>query len=181
MTNTTLLQPNSLYMKDLLDYLSKLGVPTIGLNSLIYSGKGVNVNNGLKENELDVYLSKAKDHVQKTGQKLIWYTPTQYCHFDPVMQELGIKGCSAARYNMCIEPDGSVLPCQSYYQSLGNILTDRWDSIWEHPLSISLRERKNVPVKCVDCSLLVECGGGCPLQFRIDVTDKNSEGIRFSS
>ena len=122
MTNTTLLEPNCQYLDGLLSYLSDLGVPTIGLNSLIYSGKGANVNNGLKETDLEIYLSKAKDHVQKTGQKLIWYTPTQYCHFDPVTQELGIKGCSAARYNMCIEPDGSVLPCQSYYVSLGNIL-----------------------------------------------------------
>jgi radical SAM protein with 4Fe4S-binding SPASM domain len=179
MTNSTLLQPNSQYMDGLLCYLSELGVPTIGLNSLIYSGKGANVNNGLDESELEAYLSIAKGHIQKTGQKLIWYTPTQYCHFDPVVQELGIKGCSAARYNMCIEPDGSVLPCQSYYQSLGNILKDPWDNIWNHPLSISLRERSDVPYKCTDCSLLVECGGGCPLQFKGDVTIKETEGNFF--
>ena len=167
MTNSTLLQSNSLFIDGLLNYLSGLAVPTIGLNSLIYSGKGANVNSGLKEAELDVYLSKAKEHVQKSGQKLIWYTPTQYCHFDPVTQELGIKGCSAARYNMCIEPDGSVLPCQSYYVALGNILKDSWDSIWNHPLSESIRNRSNIPQKCSDCSLLVECGGGCPLQFDV--------------
>lgn len=170
MTNTTLLEPNCQYLDGLLDYLSDMGVPTIGLNSLIYSGKGANVNNGLKENDLEAYLSKAKSHVQGSGQKLIWYTPTQYCHFDPVTQELGIKGCSAARYNMCVEPDGSVIPCQSFYQSLGNILNDKWDTIWNHPLSVSLRERKDVPEKCVDCSLLVECGGGCPLQFKMKET-----------
>jgi radical SAM protein with 4Fe4S-binding SPASM domain len=166
MTNTTLLQPNSIYMGELLEFLTSLSVPTIGLNSLIYSGKGLNVNSGLQECELESYLSIAKAHVQKTGQKLIWYTPTQYCHFDPVTQELGIKGCSAARYNMCIESDGSVLPCQSYYESLGNILIDDWDSIWNHPLSVSIRERTNVPLKCNGCSLLAECGGGCPLQFK---------------
>ncbi len=168
MTNTTLLQPNSSHMEDLLLFITELGVPTIGLNSLIYSGKGLNVNSGLQESELETYLSIAKDHVQKTGQKLIWYTPTQYCHFDPVTQELGIKGCSAARYNMCVELDGSVLPCQSYYEPLGNILEDTWDSIWNHPLAVSIRERANVPQKCNGCSLLTECGGGCPLQFKED-------------
>ncbi len=175
MTNTTLLQSNSLFIDGLLDYLSGAGVPTIGLNSLIYSGKGANVNSGLKEAELDIYLSKAKDHVQKSGQKLIWYTPTQYCHFDPVTQELGIKGCSAARYNMCIEPDGSVLPCQSYYVSLGNILRDNWDSIWNHPLSESIRNRANIPEKCSGCSLVVECGGGCPLQFESVIVSESKE------
>jgi radical SAM protein with 4Fe4S-binding SPASM domain len=174
MTNTTLLQSNSLFIDGLLDYLSEAGVPTIGLNSLIYSGKGANVNSGLKEAELDIYLSKAKDHVQKSGQKLIWYTPTQYCHFDPVTQELGIKGCSAARYNMCIEPDGSVLPCQSYYVSLGNLLKDDWEIIWNHPLSESIRNRSNIPEKCTGCSLVVECGGGCPLQFE-NVSESESK------
>jgi len=26
--------------------------------------------------------------------------------------ELGVKGCTAAQYNMCVEPNGDVLPCQ---------------------------------------------------------------------
>ena len=165
MTNTTMLQSNTPNLDGTLQFLTELGVPTIGLNSLIYSGRGVNVNNGLKEDQLEQYLVSAKYHVQLTGQKLIWYTPTQYCNFDPVTLELGVKGCSAARYNMCIEPDGSVLPCQSYYQSLGNILSNKWEDIWLHPLSTSIRNRANVPAKCNGCSLLVECGGGCPLLY----------------
>lgn len=165
MTNTTMLQPNTPHLDGTLQFLSELGVPTIGLNSLIYSGRGTNVNNGLQEDQLEQHLAHAKDHVQRTGQKLIWYTPTQYCNFDPVTMELGIKGCSAARYNMCIEPDGSVLPCQSYYHSLGNILSNKWTDIWLHPISTSIRNRTNVPAKCNGCSLLVECGGGCPLLY----------------
>ena len=77
-----------------------------------------------------------------------------------------MKGCTAALYNMCIEPDGSVLPCQSYYQSLGNILTDKWLSIWEHDLAASIRERRYVPENCRICDLLSTCGGGCPLYLQ---------------
>ena len=79
------------------------------------------------------------------------------------MLRLGIKGCTAAYYNMCIEPDGQVIPCQSYYESLGGLLDSEWDSIWNHPLSLSLRERQNLPEGCQSCDFLVECGGGCPL------------------
>lgn len=165
MTNTTMLKPNTPFIQGTLEFLSELGIPTIGLNSLIYSGRGVNVNNGLMESELEPFLALAKQHVEKTGQKLIWYTPTQYCQFDPVTQELGIKGCSAARYNMCVEPDGAVLPCQSYYSSLGNILTDPWDKIWHHPLSESIRSRSLLPQKCEGCAVVTECGGGCPLTY----------------
>jgi radical SAM protein with 4Fe4S-binding SPASM domain len=163
MTNTTMLQANFQGMEETLSFLAELGVPTIGLNSLIYSGNGSTVGTGLREEELTPLLDLAKDHTARAGQRLIWYTPTEYCRFDPVSLDLGIKGCTAAYYNMCIEPDGSVIPCQSYYSTLGNILQDPWETIWKHPLALDLRERRNVPARCSACSLLVECGGGCPL------------------
>ncbi|UCH60218.1 MAG: radical SAM protein [Anaerolineales bacterium] len=166
MTNTTMLRQNSPSMADTLDFLANLGVPTIGLNALIYSGRGSSVGTGLHENELLALLELARNKTDQYHQKLIWYTPTQYCHFDPMQLELGVKGCTAALYNMCIESDGSVIPCQSYYEPLGNIFKDSWESIWNHDLSISLRERRYVPKKCHDCTLLSECGGGCPLKIQ---------------
>jgi radical SAM protein with 4Fe4S-binding SPASM domain len=163
MTNTTLLRNNAAYLAETLEFLGELGVPTIGLNALIYSGKGQTVGTGLAEADLPPLLELAHRSTEKYGQRLIWYTPTQYCHFDPVLMELGVKGCSAALYNMCIEPDGAVIPCQSYYQSLGNMLTTPWENIWNHPLAAGLRERKGLPAACTACALLSECGGGCPL------------------
>ncbi len=168
MTNTTMLRENSPLLAQTLDFLGELGVPTIGLNALIYSGQGLTVGTGLEERELPPLLELARQRTDQFGQRLIWYTPTQYCHFDPMQLELGVKGCTAALYNMCVEPDGAVLPCQSYYQPLGNILTDPWENIWNHELSLRLRERINLPEKCSGCSLLAECGGGCPLKFNIE-------------
>lgn len=165
MTNTTMLQQNSPTLADTLDFLASLGVPTIGLNALIYSGKGSSVGTGLRENELPALLDLARHKTDQYNQRLIWYTPTQYCNFDPMQLDLGVKGCTAALYNMCIESDGSVIPCQSYYKPLGNILRDPWDNIWKHDLSVSLRERHYIPEKCQDCVLLAECGGGCPLKL----------------
>ena len=163
MTNTTLLQANSRHLKSTLQFLSDLKVPTVGLNALIYSGRGEKVGTGLAEEELPALLEIARELTEVAGQRLIWYTPTQYCHFDPILLDLGVKGCTAALYNMCIEPDGAVLPCQSYYSPLGNILTDTWDTIWNNPLSLSLRQRSHVPAACKMCAFLTECGGGCPL------------------
>jgi len=165
MTNTTMLRTNVHTIPDTLDFLADLGVPTVGLNALIYSGHGLTVGAGLPESDLAPLLEIARSKTEARGQKLIWYTPTQYCQFDPLQLGLGIKGCTAALYNMCIEPNGAVLPCQSYYHSLGNFLTDPWDSIWNHDLAVRLRERQGLPEKCHACELLPECGGGCPLQF----------------
>ncbi len=168
MTNTTMLSTNSPGLQDTLEFLAQTGVPTVGLNALIYSGRGSSVKTGLAESDLTNLLATAREVTGNHQQRLIWYTPTQYCHFDPMQLELGVKGCTAALYNMCVEPNGDVIPCQSYYQSLGNILTSSWDSIWNHDLSVSLRERKNIQEKCQDCALLAECGGGCPLAARVN-------------
>jgi radical SAM protein with 4Fe4S-binding SPASM domain len=163
MTNTTLLQQNSLSLSQTLDMLASLGVPTVGLNALIYSGRGLNVGTGLPEDQLPPLLEIARQRTDQAGQRLIWYTPTEYCHFDPVQMDLGVKGCTAAYYNMCVEPDGAVIPCQSYYQPLGNLLSDPWEGIWNHELAVNLRDRKGVPERCQACAFLTECGGGCPL------------------
>ncbi len=165
MTNTTMLRTNVHKIPETLDFLADLGVPTIGLNALIYSGHALTVGTGLRESELQPILDMAVQKTSARGQKLIWYTPTQYCNFDPTQSNLGVKGCTAALYSMCIESNGDVLPCQSYYQPLGNFLRDSWDSIWNHKLSTQLRERQNLPFKCETCELVAECGGGCPLQF----------------
>ena len=163
MTNTTLLQNNAFELERILEFLADEDVPTVGLNALIYSGHGKEVQTGLKESELPALLDVAQRVTQAHGQRLIWYTPTQYCAFNPLQMSLGIKGCTAAYYNMCVESDGQVIPCQSYYQALGHILYDSWDSIWNHPLSRQLRERQDIPEGCRHCDFLVECGGGCPL------------------
>lgn len=164
MTNTTMLRTNVHTIPATLDFLADIGVPTIGLNALIYSGNGLTVGTGLRESELQPLLDIATQKTDERGQRLIWYTPTQYCQFDPTANNLGVKGCTAALYSMCIESNGNVLPCQSYYHPLGNMLTDPWDSIWNHKLSVQLRERRNLPSKCEGCPVVIECGGGCPLQ-----------------
>jgi len=166
MTNTTLLRSNSPGLEGTLEFLARSGVPTVGLNALIHSGRGATVGTGLQEEELVPLLALARERTAAYDQRLIWYTPTEYCRLDPVQNELGVKGCTAALYNMCVEPDGGVIPCQSYYQPLGNLLRDEWSAIWDHDLARSLRERRNVPAKCTSCNLLAECGGGCPLQFK---------------
>jgi radical SAM protein with 4Fe4S-binding SPASM domain len=163
MTNTTMTTENVDGIEETIAFAASLGVPTFGCNSLIYSGSAVAVGSGIREGELEPILERVKEATQAHHMRLIWYTPTQYCELDPVGMELGIKGCTAAQYNMCVEPNGDVIPCQSYYVALGNILADTWESIWEHELARYLRNRDFMMEKCHDCPDQVLCGGGCPL------------------
>jgi radical SAM protein with 4Fe4S-binding SPASM domain len=165
MTNTTLLRSNATPEKivSLLRFLAELGVQNVGMNALIYSGSGKEVDTGLDESELPPLLKIAEKTCIENQQYLTWYTPTEYCYFNPLDYDLGVKGCSAARYSMCIEPDGSVIPCQSWYETIGNILTDPWEKIWNAPLCQDIRNRKFIAEDCKKCDLLEICGGGCPL------------------
>jgi radical SAM protein with 4Fe4S-binding SPASM domain len=162
-TNTTLTHDNVPGIRRTVELIGSLGVPTFSCNSLIYSGRGAEVGTGFREGELEPILEEVRQVADENGLRLIWYTPTQYCAFSPLQLELGVKACTAALYNMCIEPEGEVLPCQSYYEPLGNILRDEWDSIWNHDLAIWLRERRYAPEKCRTCPEFELCGGGCPL------------------
>ncbi|MGB9723446.1 MAG: radical SAM protein [Chloroflexia bacterium] len=162
-TNTTLTRENVPGILETVAWIASLGVPTFACNSLIYAGRGTRVNSGLPEGELSPLLEQVREAAGRHGLRLIWYTPTRYCHLSPLQLELGVKACTAALYNMCVEPDGMVIPCQSYYHPLGHILDDPWEAIWNHDLARSLRERRYAPETCRACPEFALCGGGCPL------------------
>lgn len=162
-TNTTLTRANAAEIARTVDFIASLGVSTFACNGLIYSGQGKSYDLAIREEDLAETLEIVAEAAERNGLRFIWYTPTQYCQLNPIEMELGMKSCTAAKYNMCVEPDGTVIPCQSYYKSLGNILTDPWQAIWNHPAAKALREKDWLPEECGDCEQLPICGGGCPI------------------
>ncbi len=169
-TNTTISQLNFAGFLQTVDFIKELGIAGFGCNSLIYSGKANQVKDkfAVSTENLKDLLLRVRDKANQLGLKFLWYTPTQYCSFDPVSLGLGVKSCTAAMTNMCVGPNGDVYPCQSYFESLGNILREPWQSIWNHPLAVSIRKREYAEPKCKDCPQLQICGGGCPLELQKD-------------
>lgn len=164
-TNTTIMEENKQTVLDTISFLRDLGVKHIAVNSLIRSGKG-KTTKGLEPAELCSKLEKGRDMGRLSGFEFRWYSPTPYCKLNPMALGLGIRQCSACRLNMAVEPDGSVIPCQSYYEPVGNILKDSWKDIWNSELCRNIRERGDLPKDCSECDLLAVCGGGCPLSWR---------------
>lgn len=167
-TNTTLGKHNAEGFLTTIDFIKELGVDAFGCNSLIYSGKAPEAQNefALSTDQLKALLPQIREKAEELGLKFLWYTPTQYCELNPLQLGLGVKSCTAASINACIGPNGDVYPCQSYFQSLGNILTDPWSKIWQNPLAESIRKREYAEAKCIDCVELQVCGGGCPLELQ---------------
>ena len=173
-TNTTLLASNCdpERIGTFLNFLNDLGVRTFGMNALIRSGKGKDYEDAISPEALPEILETVKTTAERNGQRFIWYTPTQYCVFDPQGAGVGLKSCTAAKFSMCIEPDGNVLPCQSWYEPVGNILTDPWETIWNAPLCRRLRYKEYMPAPCRACESLDLCTCGCPLEI-----EKNSANV----
>ncbi len=167
-TNTTLSKNNADDFLSTIDFIKSLGVDAFGCNSLIYSGKATDASQefALPTEDLKTLLPSIRNKAQMIGLKFLWYTPTQYCNFDPVSLGLGVKSCTAAMINACVGPNGDVYPCQSYFESLGNILTEPWEKIWHHPLAEKIRRREYVEENCKKCNQLQVCGGGCPLELQ---------------
>lgn len=178
-TNTTLTRLNAPGIEQTVEFLHGLGVKAFACNSLIISGGAKDSDVGLEIEELTRILPLVSEKARELGMRFIWYTPTTYCRMNPAQLGLGFKRCTAAEYNICIEPNGDVLPCQSFYRVAGNILTDDWQGIWEGDVFRDIRERLNVPDDCRSCPDFPVCGSGCPLSRDHDMVqcmDRVSEG-----
>lgn len=178
-TNTTLTQLNAPQVEQTVEFLHRQGVKAFACNSLIVAGGAKDSTLGLTIGELARVLPLVSSKARALGMRFIWYTPTPYCRMNPAQLGLGFKRCTAAEYNICIEPNGDVLPCQSCYRVAGNILTDDWKGIWAGEVFREMRDRLSVPEDCRSCPDFSVCGSGCPLSRDHDMvhcTDRVSEG-----
>jgi radical SAM protein with 4Fe4S-binding SPASM domain len=169
-TNTTLTRRNVDHALETVDFLHRLGLRTFAMNGMIFSGRGLQSGDAVAVDQLRHVLPAVRDRAKALGMRFLWYTPTDYCRLSPLELELGPRRCNAGEYSMCIEPNGDVLPCQSYYVVAGNILHDSWQSIWDSDLFRGFRDRVRhpqacgLPEHCRQCPDLPLCGGGCRLE-----------------
>ena len=168
LTNSTITRENHAGIEAIVPFLKGLGVRSFAVNSIIKAGKSRHQDPGLSEAELLPIINRLQQRAGQEEMKFTWYTPTQYCRLNPVELDLGVKQCTAGKYNLAVEPDGTVIPCQSFFRPLGNILNDPFEKIYQHDFLVALRRRDWAMDKCRECEWLPNCGGGCPLQSTED-------------
>lgn len=180
-TNTTLTRQNLGHAIEIVDFLHRLGLQTFAMNGMIYAGGGLDEPDAIPAEDLAATLVAVRDRAEELGMRFLWYTVTDYCRLSPLALDLAPKRCNAAEYSICVEPNGDVLPCQSYYSAAGNLLTDPWDEIWNSALFRSFREREQnpeqagLPEMCLDCPDLEMCGGGCRLEHEAHSSARPAE------
>ena len=84
LTNTTLTTENVDDVEELVAFLATLGVEHVAANGLINSGGARDVDVGIPESALGPILSRFTAACAANDMTFMWYTPTQYCRFNPL-------------------------------------------------------------------------------------------------
>jgi radical SAM protein with 4Fe4S-binding SPASM domain len=164
--NATLSQKNASELKKLIDFARKHQVRYVSANAIINAGRGIaeKEESGLEEQELHKILEEAKAYAQSHDIFFNWFLPTCYKNINPIELGFGQRCCSACSVNMMIEPNGDVIPCQSWtQQKLVIIMSVPWEKIWDHPKAKDIRNHAFVEEECKGCEYLETCLGACPL------------------
>lgn len=166
-TNTTLMTGNCDPVGMVL-FLNDLGVRKIAFNSVfstdyILKGKEKGIDGDDEGKKLTDKMRESLIIADELKMKIDWLSPPCYNLFNPFKLGLGMNKCSAAKYDMSINPSGIVIPCQTWINgNCGNILTDKWEDIWNSKDAMNAR-KPHQKEECVGCSWEIMCEGSCPL------------------
>ncbi|MDO5325503.1 MAG: radical SAM protein [Clostridia bacterium] len=142
--NTPLCSLNARDYTETLKFLRDLGVGYVSCSSLILTGNAREKDSQatqLTGTQLMDTLSAAAAFCEENEMELSFTSPGWVK--EEALQELGlmVPSCGACLSNMAIAPNGDVVPCQSWLSDkpLGNLLTDDWKRIWNHPEAVKIR------------------------------------------
>lgn len=167
-TNTTLSRHNMAESSLFPAFVKKeLGSDRFSMNLVIPSGSGsINDDLVVKYSETGPLLESILRASQQEGVEFMWYSPVPMCMFNSIIHGLGNKGCSACDGLISVAPNGDVLPCSSYAQSVGNLLREDFSTIWQSPEAAGFRAKNFAHPGCKQCEHFAACNGACPLYWQ---------------
>lgn len=151
--NTPLVERNKDYLS-LIRFANKLGVYCLGCSSLIPTGNAVeqiHTGQALSPEELKEILKEAVSLCNELNMDISFTSPGWIDSKE--LLEIGLPSapiCGACLSNMAITPSGEVVPCQSWLsgETLGNILSQSWDTIWNSKRCKNIRKNHAAKPKC---------------------------------
>ena len=160
--NTPLCKKNADYARTL-EFIHSLGVRFVTVSGLICTGMaGINHEEyDLRGEELFEIVQNAKAFCDSHGMEMDFTSPGLIEADKLENLDMHVPMCGACLSNMAIAPDGTVVPCQSWLgtdASLGNILTDPFKKIWNHPKCKQLRDMSEE--QALSCPFRTGKGGG---------------------
>jgi radical SAM protein with 4Fe4S-binding SPASM domain len=163
-TNTTINSLNRGHLLTLVDFLADMEQPYLSMNMVIRTGDAVG-SMEIGYQEIGDLVLPLKERANERGMKFVWYSPVPLCLFNPIAHGLGSQSCSAADGLLSVAPDGGVLPCSSFEQSVGSLLREPFAAVWNRRTAKYWRSKEFLPPGCRDCEWANLCCGACPLYW----------------
>jgi radical SAM protein with 4Fe4S-binding SPASM domain len=167
-TNTTVSRLNLTEILEFPGFVkTTLHLPRFSMNLMIPVGSGAQ-DSGLivSYTEIGPHLERLLAESIRRDVEFMWYSPVPMCLFNSVLHGLGNKGCSACDGLISVAPDGTVRPCAAYPESVGNILDQGFEKIWQSQRAGLFRRKELAPGECRACEDFTVCNGACPLYFQ---------------
>jgi len=172
-TNTTLNAENRHDAPAIVDLAARHGLDRLSMNMAIPCGnilKGRDIS--MRYRDVGEVVLACRDRARTKGLTFLWYSPTPYCLFNPLAEGLGSKACAACDGLLSIAPDGSVLPCSSLLEPVGNLLDTDFQTVWRSAGARFWNEKKYAPPTCNSCDIFDLCTGACPIYWRAFGTEE---------
>lgn len=166
-TNTTICGSNRDHLLELVDYIAdELHSEYFSMNVMISTGTALkHAEEEVTYTELGAMIEQLQARARQKGTKLVWYSPTPYCLFNPVTHGLGSKSCACIDGLLSVAPDGELLPCSSYERGIGNLLARPFAELWFSRQALYWRKKRFLPPVCERCDIKHICCGACPLYW----------------
>ncbi len=181
-TNTTVNALNAAAVARMPAFLKRLGIRRFAMNLFLPpSGSepvgampGIDPGVAAKNAErLFVAYSRAgaiidsvRAAARAEGLVFYWYSPIPHCHYNTIARGLGNKSCAAMDGLLSVSPSGDVLPCSSYPEPMGNLLTQEFEAIWFSARARHFKQKEYAPAACAGCGSFTACQAACPLYWR---------------
>jgi radical SAM protein with 4Fe4S-binding SPASM domain len=168
-TNTTVNRRNLARLEDVVALAAARGMERLTMNLMIPCGSAA-TDPGLRVayTEAGEHVLRVRARAEALGVELIWYSPLPLCLFNTIAHGLGNRGCAAADGLLHVGPSGDVLPCSSFApgESLGNLLRQGFEEVWQSDRARFFREKRMMPPGCAGCADADACQGACVLYWR---------------
>jgi radical SAM protein with 4Fe4S-binding SPASM domain len=165
-TNTTVNALNVDHLEGLVEFAAnELNLPRLSMNLIIPAGTASDQELQISYSHIGPIVERIRRKARECKIEFMWYSPTPMCLFNPLAAGLGNKSCAACDGLLSVSPAGDVLPCSSFPEPVGNLLTETFTTVWNAARAKFLRSKSYAPVECKGCEDFTACAGASPLYW----------------
>jgi radical SAM protein with 4Fe4S-binding SPASM domain len=166
-TNTTVSSVNAVQAQLFPRFLKSLGVKRFAMNLYLPPAGSEGPGDLLVPySRAGAIIDDVRAAARWEGMIFYWYSPIPHCHYNTIARGLGNKSCAAMDGLLSVSPSGDVLPCSSYPEPMGNLLTEGFRGIWFSARARYFKSKEYAPAECAGCGSFVACQAACPLYWR---------------